>query len=697
MWIIIEISKRRDLEKLRTDIYRLILVRNHLFNNSNIMSKCYFVCLYEPTQAMIETGSPHNVEVISQRHFETRFFDYDTYVRMRSQLQFGSSVHPVTGDLDNTTYVPVKYEFESINKEFSISDIAKSLISKSIVILSGEYGSGKSRCLREVFFELSKQENYSSYILAIDLKTVWGLQTAEEIIRRHFDSIGHSVAADFAIRAFHGGHVKLILDGFDEIGSQAWSDDPATLKRIRSDSLRGVRDIIEKSKGGILLAGREHYFNTQEEMLTCLGAKSNHTIIGSCKQEFNDEELEEFLNLISDDVIIVPEWLPRRPLMCQAIASLDGDDLKEILEDQNGDIAFWRVFIDILCRREARIRQVLDADTIKGILIHLARITRTKKANVGPVNYSEIQDAFEAVLGKHPVEEASVILQRLPGLGRTDRESDDRQFIDSYVVDGLRALDLVSAVERFDTDLANEIWSNPLDHLGQRIFINEIVERSLETETLNFAHNLNSKGNCIAVSDIICGLLCLNQKEMNFKSMIVTNGEMKYCNFSNIRPVNLILRDCIIYNFIFPTEAVSAVKLTGCHIERAYGVTGAQGVPDWVENTEIEHYQSIATVSAIKNIDLSPQHRILVTILKKTFFQPGNGRQEAALLRGLGQVDRHGYTDRILQVLISQGLLKKTKGRHGNLYVPERKYSDRVGKILAELNLSEDSLWQNVI
>lgn len=549
--------------------------------------------------------------------------------------------------------------------------------------------------MREVFFALSKQANYSSYILAIDLKTTWGLQTAEEIIRRHFDAIGLSDAADFAIRAFHNGNVKFILDGFDEIGSQAWSDDPGTLKRIRLDSLRGVRDIIEKSRGGILIAGREHYFNTKTEMLTCLGAHDGMTIVGSCNREFNDRELEEFLNLISDEIVIVPEWLPRRPLMCQAIASLDGEDLGDILEDQNGDIAFWQVFIDIICRREARIRQVLDSNTIKNILTRLARITRTKKANVGPISYTEIQDAFEAILGKHPVEEASVILQRLPGLGRTDRESDDRQFIDTYVVDGLRALDLVSTIERFDTELSTETWSNPLDHLGQRVFINELVEKKLVKQSLDFGHNINNGKNKVAVSDIVCALLWLDQELTDFGSMTVTDGEMIYCDFSHACPVKLTLQRCIIFNFIFPAEAINTVSVIDCHIERAYGVTGAQGVPAWVQGTEIERYQSIATVSAIKNADLSPQHRILVTILKKTFFQPGGGRQEAALLRGLGQVDRHGYTNRILQILITEGLLKRTKGKHGNLYVPERKHSDRVGKMLAELNLSEDPLWKS--
>lgn len=524
----------------------------------------------------------------------------------------------------------------------------------------------------------------------------WGLQTGEEIIRRHFDSLGVSNSADFAIRAFHNGNVKLLLDGFDEVGSQAWSDDPSTLKRIRRDSLRGVRDLIQNSDGGVLVAGREHYFNANEEMMSCLGIDASNALIGNCKREFDEIQLEEFLNAITQEVVVVPEWLPRRPLMCQAIASLNSDELEELSHDQYGDIGFWNTFIDILCKREARIREILDESTIKNILIYLARLTRSKGLNVGPISYSEIQDAFEFVLGTHPVEEASVILQRLPGLGRTSRESDDRQFIDSYIVDGLRALDLATSVKNFDVGVSHEVWTNALEHLGQRVFADQVKKARLKGDTLKFAHHLNQGSNNTAVADMVCVVLSLGGESIDFQSLTVSEADMSFCDFSQVPPQNLKLDSCIIMHFVFPSKPVSTVEVANCQINRAYGVAGPQGVPDWVINTDIARFQSIATVAAIKNVSLSPQHRVLVTILKKTFFQPGGGRQEAALLRGLGQVDRHGHRDNILKMLISEGLLKRARGKHGNLYIPERKHSDRVEKMLDTLNLSEDPLWRKI-
>ena len=63
------------------------------------------------------------------------------------------------------------------------------------------------------------------------------------------------------------------------------------------------------------------------------------------------------------------------------------------------------------------------------------------------------------------------------------------------------------------------------------------------------------------------------------------------------------------------------------------------------------------------------------------------------MLRGLGQVDPKNETDKILKLLIREGLLHKARGKHGNLYVPERKHTSRVKKMVAELNLSKDPIW----
>jgi hypothetical protein len=83
------------------------------------------------------------------------------------------------------------------------------------------------------------QGRLSSYPLCIDLRDQWGTKKGNEIIRRHLDDYGLSQNADNIIKVIPNGGTILLLDGFDEIGSQTWSDDPTKLKDIRKKSLMG--------------------------------------------------------------------------------------------------------------------------------------------------------------------------------------------------------------------------------------------------------------------------------------------------------------------------------------------------------------------------------------------------------------------------------------------------------------------------
>ena len=100
---------------------------------------------------------------------------------------FGSSVNPLTGASDDTEYVHVKYLIDGRKGEITTGNIANYLREGRNVVLLGEYGSGKSRCIREVFRKLSETaEGDFCYPIAIDLRKSWGLRQSGELIRRHF-------------------------------------------------------------------------------------------------------------------------------------------------------------------------------------------------------------------------------------------------------------------------------------------------------------------------------------------------------------------------------------------------------------------------------------------------------------------------------------------------------------------------------
>ncbi len=366
----------------------------------------------------METGKSLKVKVFDVDSFSRIFFDFLSYRVARERTPFGSSVNPFDGTIDKNAYIYVKYVADDDGKEYDTDDIARLIKLGRRIILLGEYGSGKSRCLRETFFRLGEDAAESfCYPIAIDLREAWGLKRGNELIRRHLEDLALDRLQPSALTALTAGSVALLIDGFDEIGSQSWSNDGQKLRAIRAQALQGVKDLIHKSTAGVLLTGRDHYFPGTEEMFSSLGLDQKKTLVLRCKNEFSDSELAQFFQARGLNVSL-PPWLPKRPLICQTISNLSGDQLDEMFGLGGGETEFWHHLMEVICEREALINKTFDAANIKNVLMHLARLTRTKSANVGPISLSESQRAFEAVVGQMPIEEASAMLQRLPCLGR---------------------------------------------------------------------------------------------------------------------------------------------------------------------------------------------------------------------------------------------------------------------------------------
>jgi hypothetical protein len=71
-------------------------------------------------------------------------------------------------------------------------------------------------------------------------------------------------------KAYNEGLLTLLIHGFDEMGIQVWTDNFEDLKRLRADALSGVRDRISRNRGGLIITGRDHYFDDEEEMISVL-------------------------------------------------------------------------------------------------------------------------------------------------------------------------------------------------------------------------------------------------------------------------------------------------------------------------------------------------------------------------------------------------------------------------------------------
>ncbi|QRN99901.1 hypothetical protein JRI60_13140 [Archangium violaceum] len=699
-WVCVEVTKSKTLQKLREDLAKFGIVRPAL-HAKGIALKSLFVTESDPSNDLKESAKALFVEALSREEFSKKFFDFASYRFVRTDKPFGSAVRPDSGQNDASTYVPVRYRSQN-GTELGIDDLVSRVATGRKVVLVGQFGTGKSRCVKEVFSRIAEFAAGSlQYPIAVNLRDNWGVRRGHEIIRRHFDDLGLSEFADPIIRVLDRTSVVLLLDGFDEMASQSWSDDQAQIRKLRSDALAGVRDLLGRTKGGALITGREHYFNSNEEMMSALGLNASSADIVFCRSEFTDDEMKAFLGDAANDIRF-PEWLPKRPLLCQTIASFPRDELRSIFGDVDGDAELWDRLMNAICSREARINPVLDAEKIREILRLIARATRSKSHDVGPVSISEINDAFEEVTGTPPVDESAVILQRLPGLGRTSYESSDREFIDKYILDGLRGIDVVRCLDEQSRGIERESWSNPLQTLGQRIVASDIQgsENDLERmhSFLRLAKRCAQASNRVLAGDIAASILRANDslEEVDYGGFSLEGAFIGALDFSSVLPVNLFISDSVIEEIVLPAAQPKGTRIRKCQIGMVRKVSSVEGMPNWIEDSSAEKFESISTVSKIKEAELTPKQKVLVAIVKKTFLQKGSARKEEALVRGLGRVVDSGEVSKILNMLVREQVLERVRGDEGALYVPVRSQTSRMKKMLSELSLSADQVWKYV-
>jgi hypothetical protein len=569
------------------------------------------------------------------------------------------------------------------------------------VILLGDYGTGKSRCIKELFFFLSDTTaSKQVFPIAIDLRENWGLNSASEIIRRHFQDLGLDNLSGNVVRAYRRIPFCFLLDGFDEIGSQSWSETPNKLSIVRKKSLEGVKHLVQSSNHGILIAGRKHYFNTNAEMHEALGTSSDNVEIIQCYDQFTEQEMSLFIEKVCSKTLDLPKWLPRRPLVCQVVVEFEPDTITRLFSSEDNIADFWNLFITAVTTRESTIRSALDSTSIRSILKRIARFTRIKVGEVGPVTQTEINLAFEKIVGTPPIGESAIVLQRLPGLGRFKVESDDRQFIDMFILDGLRAEDLIDSVNSFDKSIFDENWKNPLRNMGLQIVSKEIsgTHTSRASHYLAYLKETTTIKNRILSSDIIASLItaCEKGKCVIFSNYHLTDGHIVNLDFSGGIPSNITFEECIVEELTLPVTNPENVKLIKCTINQLLGISSGASLPGWMKGCQIENFEVVDTVSMIRKANLSVPQQIFITILRKTFFQRGAGRKEEALLRGLGNIDKHGYTRKILNLLLSKGILYTSKGKEGPVYHPTRSHVGRMQKILSNLRHSDDKLWKQI-
>lgn len=287
------------------------------------------------------------------------------------------------------------------------------------------------------------------------------------------------------------------------------------------------------------------------------------------------------------------------------------------------------------------------------------------------------------------------MLQRLPSLGRVSADSPDRQFLDTFILNGLRAESIIQLSKSWDTRVITNEWKNPLDQVGLNILAEYMGRDERRVDAfLSLARQATNLNNGILASDIIGAVCFLDCSTLDFKGLAVIGGHFSYLTFEGKVVERICIRDTIIEHFdLTNAKIMESVTISQCLIITAYGIASHKSLPENFVECNVENFEALATTTLIKKAKLSESQKLFVQMLRKIFYQPGAGRKESALLRGMGSSVNRPLGEKILAALLDEKLITRHKGDEGYIYKPVRGEMGRIDKMLTDLTLSTDKLW----
>ena len=661
----------------------------------------WFVTRDEPTAdqrsaiAALSHSRGERLHAISIAVLHQRICNSEMYLQVRSNATFGSTSYK--SKLDGSSHnVPVRLVGPSGNLSIGLEDMAERLEKGGRALLVGNYGVGKSHTLRELYTRLRKSHFKSGKLtpfpLHINLRDCAGLKTPAEILRRHAEEIGFP-HADSLISAWRAGSCVLLLDGFDEIVPSRWLGGAVDIRTVRWEALSPIRRLVNETpaNGGIIVAGRSHYFSGQAEMVGALGFS---TLEQFDVPDFDESQLEEFLRQAGVEWS-VPDWVPMRPLLLGYLITIDARNAEGVA----GSISRaegWRRFIEAICEREAQMFSAVRPETIRSIISRVATLARSRSDVTGPIDMDMLRSAFVGVNGRQPDEEGVQLLLRLPGLAVEDptSESEVRQFVDRDMADTAYGLDLaVYTVDPFEGlhplgSVAS--WIQAASDLTIEVAAGALEELHLTIGAPVAALSARDKAGQF---DAVMADLIRLAVELPWDNRKLTKSYL----ISGVYFEHMVLSDHPIFHATtFQNCVVERLDLSGLdeqsfvpHFEKALVgfMDGVASMPAWLTphfaNCEITRFSvATQTTAGIMALDIDRESRVALSILKKIFGQAGSARKESALSRGLSLSDRP-IVSSVIDELISQDWIFRSSSGRENLYAGVKGRRRDANRVLA--------------
>lgn len=668
--------------------------------------KGYFVTREEPTadqRSAIKSFGPPLI-ACSFTQLRGQLVDSLKYLELRGTYPFGSAREPSSGDHEDLKpYVAVDPAESGTDEPFSVAHVAQEVKDGRSVLLYGDYGAGKSMFLRELYRRLAKTHRtdpFGPFPILLNLRDHQGQVHPVEALERHAREIGFPAPSQL-VRAWRSGDVTLILDGFDEIATPGWVGKTSAMRDIRRRSVELVRRFCRDSRAStsVVLAGRTHFFDSEREMRTALGARDDSLFLTA--GEPTEEQAKKILDAYGwHDAL--PDWLPSRPLLLSYLGS--SSDLRGSIEGTFGRSAGegWHMMLDRIADREASMEVGVDGFTIRKVLERLATQARRSTDGLGPISQGELTSVFQSVCGYAPDEGSYQLLQRLPGLGAMDSVDGSRRFVDVSLADAARAGDVVSCVLEPNTE------SPLLEMTGSVACLDEVgidvAAVRLEQESAASAGRAYSSATAFqhrGVSDAVIADIVRVAARLWPESESATPislHEVEFRSFSLTAEATgydwLSFHDCVIQELdLTDHDGYALPHFQNCLIGQMAGVAGwaALQAGRFVECEVGQFDGQMSTAKGILALKTTPTNKVVLTILKKVYAQRGTGRKESALFRGLDAKHRE-LVPEALQRLTGAGFVVTAKSGSTRIYLPVRGMASRVRRILQAPQSSADSI-----